>query len=480
MPKTNVNSEPIGNDPMNAKVEDATARGGNSKCSACQVDEVSVHRRLENEQALNAILRTVVEPVPLREILGKCLDILLATSWLSILPRGGIFLVGDDPGVLELVAERNLSKPLLTLCARVPFGHCLCGRAAEARRIMHTSCVDQRHDNRFAAMAAHGHYNVPILADGKTCGVMVLYLPEGYGRNDTEVEFLESVADILSLVVRLKRYQEHLEDMVKARTEELLHARQRAEIANQTKTEFLANVSHELRTPLNAIIGFSDMMTNDALCAKGVVDHKEYAQAINGSGHHLKTIIDDILDVSQIELDQLVLDDDVVIADHAVDFVLQLVARKAAELKLRIVRDFAGDAVLLRCDGIRLRQILLNVIDNALKYTEAGGEIRVAIDRDLPGGIVISVADTGVGIDPECVRHVTEPFFRADGVASRAHSGTGLGLALAKSLMDAHDGDLEIDSAVGVGTVVRLRFPPARTVPGDSLEARAAQGGRGA
>ena len=169
---------------------------------------------LENERALNALLRTVTNRSSLETILHECLDILLAVSWLSLLPKGGVFLVQDEADTLDLVAQRGLSFELLTLCARVPFGRCLCGRAAAERELVHANCIDARHDIRFDEMKPHGHYNVPILDGGNVVGVMVLYLPHGHGAKRRETRFLTAVADILSLIIRQKRVERDLKQAV--------------------------------------------------------------------------------------------------------------------------------------------------------------------------------------------------------------------------------------------------------------------------
>jgi len=169
---------------------------------------------LENERALNTLLRTVTNDAPLDEILIECLDILLSVSWLSLLPKAGVFLVQDEAAVLQLVAQRGLSDELLTQCARVPFGKCLCGRAAAGRQLIHTDCVDVRHDISFEGMEPHGHYNVPIMDAGKVVGVMVLYLPHGHPAKQRETQFLTAVADIFSLIIRQKRMEQDLKDAI--------------------------------------------------------------------------------------------------------------------------------------------------------------------------------------------------------------------------------------------------------------------------
>ncbi len=160
------------------------------------------------------MLRTVTNSASLEAILIECLDILLAVSWLSLLPKGGVFLVRDEADTLHLVAQRNLCPELLTLCARVPFGKCLCGRAAAQRKLLHANCVDARHDTSFDNMEPHGHYNIPILDGGNVVGVLVLYLAHGHEAKESEVRFLTAVADILSLVIRQKRVENDLRDAV--------------------------------------------------------------------------------------------------------------------------------------------------------------------------------------------------------------------------------------------------------------------------
>ncbi len=175
--------------------------------------DADLMRALENERALNAILRTAVRDLDLETLLHRCLDILLSVSWLSILPRGGIFLADDAQQELRLVAQRDLAPPILRLCARVPYGHCLCGRAAQERAIQHAACVDHRHEIRYPGIVPHGHYNVPICDGERVLGVIVLYLPEGHPPHPAELAFLESVADILSLVIRHRQTVERLEEV---------------------------------------------------------------------------------------------------------------------------------------------------------------------------------------------------------------------------------------------------------------------------
>lgn len=161
----------------------------------------------ENNQVLKKLFKIAALPVSLENMLEQCLDLLLSLSWLSLLPKGGIFLVSADKStkpILNLVVEKNLGKQISTLCAQVAFGHCLCGRAALTKKPIHTSCVDERHETRFDGMDEHGHYNIPILAGERLLGVLLFYLPHGTQHNERQLNFLVRCASILALAIELR------------------------------------------------------------------------------------------------------------------------------------------------------------------------------------------------------------------------------------------------------------------------------------
>lgn len=173
----------------------------------------SIDRASENNLTLSRLFEIAARPNSLEEMLGQCLDELLEVSWLSLLPKGGVFLSDtDDHGTpfLRLIAGHNLGKNIHTLCARVEIGHCLCGRAALTKTAIHASCVDHRHDNRFKGMEPHGHYNIPIISGDVLIGVLVFYLPDGYKRDPEQLGFLSRAAGVLSLAVTLRRKEAEL------------------------------------------------------------------------------------------------------------------------------------------------------------------------------------------------------------------------------------------------------------------------------
>jgi signal transduction histidine kinase len=252
-------------------------------------------------------------------------------------------------------------------------------------------------------------------------------------------------------------------DQLRRKVEELETAKMRAEAASKAKSDFLANMSHELRTPLNAIIGFSDLMKSEVLGPIGSDTYRGYVSDIHFSGCHLLEIINDILDVVRHESGKMELKEEAVAVGDVVADALRLIAPQANEAKVSLHWRPAATALPgLYCDRVRVRQMLLNVLSNAVKFTESGG--RVEIKTEVTSGLELIVRDTGIGIRPEDMPHILMPFGQVASVYSRNHQGTGLGLSLTKALVERHGGHLSLHSAPGRGTTVRLSFPPDRLV----------------
>jgi two-component system cell cycle sensor histidine kinase PleC len=242
---------------------------------------------------------------------------------------------------------------------------------------------------------------------------------------------------------------------------ELDHARHAAESAAAARSRFLATVSHELRTPLNAIIGFSDLLLMQLEGGGSAMKLDEYLADIRSSGRHLLQIINDILDFSKLETGTVTLDQ----AEFPLQPMLASAVRiarghsesKEVELKLAPI----DPGIMLHGDERKLRQVLLNLISNAVKFTPRGGTVEVSSHCDPQGSWVIAVRDTGLGISSQDLERVFEPFVQADGNLDRASSGTGLGLPLSRRLVELHGGTLHLESAPGTGTAAIVTLPPA-------------------
>jgi two-component system cell cycle sensor histidine kinase PleC len=247
----------------------------------------------------------------------------------------------------------------------------------------------------------------------------------------------------------------------------------RAEAANQAKSEFLANMSHELRTPLNAINGFSEIMAGEMFGALGDARYKGYAADILKSGQHLLSLINDILDMAKIEAGKLTLHYEKVSLKEVVEDATRLMRGKIQEAGLNLLVD-APEMPEIDADYRGLKQVVLNLISNAVKFTPEGGDIVVALSREDDDRVRVAVTDTGIGIAEKDLDRLARPFEQVEGQHSKTTQGTGLGLALTKSLIELHGGELTIASEPGRGTTVGFVLPIRRPDEAQGEQARAA------
>jgi cell cycle sensor histidine kinase DivJ len=246
----------------------------------------------------------------------------------------------------------------------------------------------------------------------------------------------------------------------KAQERTLIEARDAALSASRAKSRFLANMSHELRTPLNAIIGFSEVMTREMFGPVGSARYQEYSRLIHESGGHLLELINGVLDMSKIEAGKFELYEELFVLEDAVESAVRFVRMQAERGGVVLRTHIAPGARTIFADKRAIKQILVNLLSNGVKFTPRGGEVQVRVSVDARG-LELAVSDTGVGIAPADVQRLGQPFEQVEGEHVRSKEGTGLGLALVKGLAAMHGGDAQLESVLGEGTTVRVRLPYA-------------------
>lgn len=415
--------------------------------------ENEVRQLADGNEIVASVLRLSLSSNDLKETLQEALELILDRQSLEHMGKGAIFLNNAKEGRLEMCAASRMPEIVATQCHYVNLGDCLCGRAAATRRVVEKTSMDAHCCDPSEHGENYGNLCMPINYAQENLGVLNLYISDEHVLSDLDRRLAASVTDALAGIIHRHRYQQ-----------ELVLAKERAELASRTKTEFLANMSHELRTPLNAIIGYSEMMENEIFGPVNNQKYKEYLEYITGSGRHLYSMINDLLDVSRIEFDEFSLEEDVFSFVEILHESIGTIKHRAEAVgnQVRVADGVALPS--LYGDKRRIKQVLINMLHNAIKFTPAGGLITVATEVLEGGDFRILVTDTGIGIAPHDLETVFAMFGQVDGSLARKYDGAGLGLPLSRKLMEKQGGTLELQSEPGKGTTAIITVPSARVV----------------
>jgi two-component system, cell cycle sensor histidine kinase PleC len=350
----------------------------------------------------------------------------------------------------------------------------LLGRSAEHSPLFKQHLPQALSGSYHATRSVDG---VPVIASyARLAGTTGIVINVGIPRAEALAEFardfrsgaLQSILALLviliggPLLVRSLRRRERLEGELAAALSVANAQRVAAEQASKSKSAFLANMSHELRTPLNAIIGFADMMAMKIKGPVGHPDYESYVGDIRKSGAHLLGIISDVLDVARIEAGKAVMHEQEVSIAGVAEDVAKIMAPLVQRARVSLALAIDPSAPPIRADARALRQILLNLVSNAVKFTPEGGAITVRFGRVPGAGAQLSVNDTGIGIPAAEIPKLMQPFTMVHDVYHRKYQGAGLGLTLVRSLAELHGGTVKIESTPGHGTTVTVTLPESR------------------
>jgi signal transduction histidine kinase/CheY-like chemotaxis protein len=413
-------------------------------------------RSVAELRALGKVGQAVSSSLDLDTVLNT---ILVNACEMSDAGGGAIYVYDDNDGHFQLAAGHGMSEQLLAAVRRhrPGVGDTIIGKCAEQRNAVQVAdMAREAHHPLYDALRAEGVQAilaVPLLHHDRVIGALIVRRKRTGSFAQDTVDLLQTFATQSALAIQNARLFHEIED--KGR---------QLEVASQHKSQFLANMSHELRTPLNAIIGLTEMLCEEAE-APEYADFAEPLERVQRAGKHLLGLINDVLDLSKIEAGKIELRDENVDVAALAREVLVTAQPLADKNGNRLLLSGTSDIGNIRGDQMRLRQILLNLISNACKFTERG-TVTVSIEQTQSngsGGIAVAVADSGIGMTPEQVAKLFTEFTQADSSTTRKYGGTGLGLAISRRLVEMMGGTISVESTLGQGSTFRLWLPAVST-----------------
>jgi PAS domain S-box-containing protein len=441
---------------------------------------INYHDVTERVQAEDQIQRQLERLNGLRMIdiaIGSSLDlqvtldvVLQQTSSLLNVDACTVLLVKPESGALECIASRGFHAEAPPY-HHLDLGQGYAGRAVRERKVVHIS--DVMGTGCPLAVALHlanesfvDYFGAPLIVKGEVKGVLEIYHRSSVDKDPERLDFLETLAgqaaiavDNAQLFISLQRANAELEGRVAERTTELNQANAELERANRTKDEFLANMSHELRTPLNSIIGLSESLLEQR--RGSLNDHQQKSlEMIQASGGHLLELINDILDLSKIEAGKFDFYPQPISLDEFCRSCLAFVKTQAYKKSITVTYIPEPFVSKIFADPRRLKQILVNLLINAVKFTSENGRVTLRVNADVEQDLVqFAVIDNGIGITPENLQRLFQPFVQVDSSFTRQYEGTGLGLTLVQKLTDLHGGSVQVESKFGEGSSFTINLP---------------------
>ncbi|MEB3212598.1 MAG: PAS domain S-box protein, partial [Leptolyngbyaceae bacterium] len=443
--------------------------------------EMLIRQHAEQETLLREITHKIRQSLELQTIFNNACE---ETRLVLQADRVGIFKFYPETNWEEgeFVAE-SVVEGFVSVMATPIHDHCfgekyaplyLQGQYAAMEDIYQLESLC--HTDVLAQFQVRANLVVPLL-DGKNLwGLLCIHQCSGTRQwQPFEINLTQHIASQLAIAIQqanlFGQLQQELEERQQAQTQlsesnyQLAVTNQELARATRLKDEFLANMSHELRTPLNAILGMSEVLLEEVFGALNP-KQKQYIEVIQSSGHHLLTLINDILDVAKIASGQIKLEYSYISIEQLCSSSLTFIKQQALNKEIQLETDIEPFIPDLFADEIRIRQILLNLLSNAVKFTPEGGTVTLTVlvlpqeqDTSQPTYLRIAIADTGIGIAPENIPQLFKPFVQIDGALNRQQTGTGLGLALVKQMTELHGGRVGLTSQVGEGSCFTVDFP---------------------
>ena len=425
-------------------------------------------RRLQQILALREIDQAITSSIGLEISLGTVLT--HVTKQLGV-DAASVLIFNPVSNSLTYAAGRGFRTDAFARSTGLRIGEGNAGRAILERRTIHVSNLaaeagNPRLEKTLSQEGFVCYYGVPLIAKGDIKGVLEIFHRASLEQDQEWLDFLHTLAgqaaiaiDSAHLFGDLQRANAELEQRVAERTAELNQLNLELEHANSTKDEFLASMSHELRTPLNSILGMSELLLEQIRDPLSSYQQKSLG-VIASSGRHLLDLINDILDLSKIEAGKLDYYPEIIRVAEISQSSLAFVKTQAMEKSINLTYEEDKTVSKLYADPRRLKQILVNLLTNAVKFTPNRGQVTLQVNADMEEDLIqFSVIDNGVGIAPEDLSRLFQPFVQVDSRLNRQNEGTGLGLALVQKLTDLHGGSVQVESELAEEAVSRSIFP---------------------